>query len=504
MRTREERDRTELPGTENHVAGLDPGQARRVGLTVALGGLLAVVDTTITIVALPRIVADLHTTLPVAQWITTGYLLAIVAVIPLAGWTANRFGARRVYLVALTIFTVASLASTFAWSIGALIAFRIVQGLGGGLLNPVGQAIGLRSVDRQSRGRMMALLGIPVIIGPVLGPPFSGWLLDSASWRWIFAINLPLGIAAIVASRLLLPRQPTAPTTRLDLPGLLMLPGGAVMLVLGAALIGQDGGLNAAIAAILAVSVALLIGFTWRAVSINQPLLDLRLLRRGSVGGSSGALFCFGAAYFGGMTILPIFVQGVRGDSALTAGLLTIPQAVATGLTLQFATRAIDRTSPRRIVLTGLSLGLVGSLLMMWAVAANAPYVVLAATYVVIGIGSGATLMPIMTLAVRDLEGADTPNGTTLLALVQQLARALGTAVIATFLTISVNADVPTLRGGGLGAMIDLDQGNRSDVVGALAHGVGLTYGVVAALMLIALIIAAIAIRVPATSSDAA
>lgn len=448
-----------------------------------------------TIVAIPRIVAELHTTLPTAQWITTGYLLGIVAVIPTAGWAANRFGARRVYLVALTVFTLASLASVLAWNIGSLIAFRIIQGLGGGLLNPVGQAIGLRTVSRQGRGRMMALLGLPVVIGPVLGPPLSGWLIDAASWRWIFAINIPIGIAAIILCRALVPRQQTEPTTRLDLPGLILLPTGAVLLVLAGTMIGHDGTLTPAIGAVLLAATALLIGFVRRALSTHHPLLDLRLLRHRPLAAGSGVLVCFGFAYFGGMSILPIVVQGVRGDSALTAGVLVIPQALATGISLQIATRAVDRTSPRRIVLSGVTLGLLGSVLLLLAVTANMSYPMLAGAAVVLGIGAGATLQPAMTIATRDLEGAQTPNGTTLLALLQQLASALGVAVVGAALTINANDNVAALHGGGLEAMLRLSDSVRSRTEGTLAQAVGTTYGLVATSMLIALSVATLALR---------
>nr|WP_269151236.1 DHA2 family efflux MFS transporter permease subunit [Spelaeicoccus albus] len=462
---------------------------------MALGGLLVVLDTTVTIVAIPRIVAEFQTTLPTAQWITTGYLLAIVAVIPTAGWAANRFGARRVYLLALTVFTLASLGSVFSWDIGSLIAFRIIQGLGGGLLNPVGQAIGLRTVSRQRRGRMMALLGLPVVIGPVLGPPLSGWLIDAASWRWIFAINIPIGIAAIILCRAVVPRQQTEPTARLDLPGLILLPTGAVLLVLAGTMVGQDGTLTPTIGATLLAATALLVGFVRRALSTRHPLLDLRLLRYRPLAAGSGVLFCFGAAYFGGMSILPIVVQGVRGDSALTAGLLVIPQAIATGLTLQIATRAVDRISPRQIVLIGVTLGLLGSVLLLLAVTTDMSYPMLAGAAVVVGIGAGATLQPAMTFATRDLEGTQTPNGTTLLALLQQLASALGVAVVGAALTVNANNNVVALHDGGLEAMLNLSNSVRDRTEGALAKAVGTTYDLVATFMLIALCVAVLALR---------
>ncbi|MEU4428822.1 MFS transporter, partial [Actinoplanes sp. NPDC024001] len=194
---------------------------RRIGLTLALGGLMVVVDTTVTVVALPAIVAGLHTTLPAVQWVTTGYLLGIVAVIPLAGWASARYGARRVYLTALLVFILFSALAGLAWSAASLAVFRVLQGLGGGLLNPVGQAIGLRAAPRDQRGRLMSLLVLPLLIGPVLGPLLAGWLIDTLSWRWIFLINIPLGALALLFCARFLPSDalPTAPSGPPELAG---------------------------------------------------------------------------------------------------------------------------------------------------------------------------------------------------------------------------------------------------------------------------------------------
>lgn len=463
-------------------------RARLIGLVLALGGLMVTVDTTVTLVAVPAIVADLDSTLPAVQWVTTGYLLGVVAVIPLAGWTANRFGARRVYLFALATFTVASALAGLAWDAGWLAAFRVLQGLGGGLLNPVGQAIGLRVVPREARGRLMSLLGLPVVIGPVLGPPLAGWLVDDASWRWIFLINVPLGVAAMALCRWLLPGQAAdrGASRSIDWVGLAQLSGGAVLVVLGCTLLGERGTLTWPVAGSLALGGLLVVVFITRALRVATPLIDLRLLRHRPLAAGLAVLIFFGAAYFGAMSILPIFVQGVRGDPATLAGVIGIPQALAVGLTLQVATRLVDRVPPRRIVLTGVTLGLVGSLALLAATVANAPYAVIATAAAVLGVGSGATLMPTMTVAVRDLEGVDTPRGTTLLALAQQLASAIGAALIATTLTIRVSTRVPALGTdgeSGLSAMLKLDPAARTPLVPQLATAVGGTYALAAVLM---------------------
>ncbi|GAA4970983.1 DHA2 family efflux MFS transporter permease subunit [Kineococcus glutinatus] len=473
---------------------MDP-RARVIGLVLALGGLMVTIDTTVALVAVPAIVADLDSTLPAVQWVTTAYLLGVVAVIPLAGWAANRYGARRVYVTALAVFTLASVLAGLAWDAASLTAFRVLQGLGGGLLNPVGSAIGLRAVPREARGRLMSLLGLPVVIGPVLGPPLAGWLVDDASWRWVFLVNAPIGVAAVLLCARLLPAQPPTDRAPVDWPGLGLLSGGAVLVVLGCSRIGETGSLTWTAGTALGAGVLLVAASAVRALRVPAPLVDLRLLRHRPLAAGLVVLVCFGAAYFGSLAVLPVFVQGVRGDPALLAGTLTIPMALAVGLTLQVATRLVDRVPPRRIVLTGVTLGLLGSLALLATTTADAGYPLVVAAAVVLGIGSGATLMPTMTVAVRDLEGADTPRGTTLLSLLQQGASAIGVAVVATTLTVLVSARVPALAAageGGLAGMLALDPAARAALAPELAAAVGGSYAVAAVLMALAALAAVV------------
>ena len=468
--------------------------ARHVGLTLALGGLLVVLDTTVTLVAIPSIVTGFGSRLTTVQWTTTGYLLGVVAVIPLAGWAANTFGDRRVYLTALATFTVCSALAGLAWDIGSLIGFRALQGIGGGLLNPVGMGIGLRAVPRSVRGQMMSLLGLPVVIAPVLGLPLAGFLIDLASWRWIFAINVPVGCLAIALGLRILP----APTPRtqaqlrqpVDWLGVAQLSSGGAILVLGCTLLGQAGRLTTATLVTIAVGVGLLVVFTCRALGKANPLVELRLLAQRPLTTGAGVLVCFGAAYFGSVTILPIYVQAVRGDPAALAGTMTIPMGLAGGMVLQVATRLVDRVPPGRIVLAGTAVALLGCLALLGTTTAGAPYPWIAAAAAVLGMGAGATILPTMTVALRDLEGADTARGTTLLALLQQLSSALGVAVVATALTVIVGVEVPELHGGGIAAMLALSVQARATLGAHLASAVGHTYLVAAVLLALSAVIA--------------
>ncbi|MFI1996009.1 DHA2 family efflux MFS transporter permease subunit [Actinoplanes sp. NPDC020271] len=466
---------------------------RRLGLTLALGGLLVVVDTTVTVVAVPALVTGLHATLTEVQWVTTAYLLGIVAVIPLAGWSAARFGDRRVYLTALLVFTLASALAGLAGNVAALAAFRAVQGLGGGLINPVGQMIGLRAVPVEGRGRLLGLMALPLVVGPVCGPPLAGWLIASASWRWIFLINIPLGVLALLVSARVLPagaESSPASGERVDWAGLLLLSGGAVLIVLGGTLLDRRGpGV-----AVLVAGLGLAGVFTWRSLRPSgavTPLVDLRLLGRRPFAGGSAVMVCFGAAYFGAMAVLPLYAQGVRGDSAALVGALTLPQAIAVGLTVQAATRLTDRIPPHRIVIAGTAVGLAGSLVLFGAAFTDAGYPLLLAGTVLVGAGSGATLMPAMILVVRDLDHEETPRATTLLNLIQRLSAALGTAAFAVALTVLVTTRLP----GGVAAMLALSPQDRADGRAGLAHAVGLSYLIAVLLVAVALGVALRSLR---------
>jgi MFS family permease len=500
--TRASRHRT--PATGDRVrAPLEP-RVRAIGLALAVGGLMVVIDTTVTVVAVPAIVSALDATLAAAQWATAGYLLGLVAVIPLAARLSERYGARRVYLTALAVFTVFSALAGLAWDVTSLAVFRVLQGMGGGLLNPVGQAIGLRAAPRDARGRLMSLLVLPLIVGPVIGPLLAGWLIDAASWRWIFLINIPVGVVAVLLCARLLPASPAGSDglgaggalaahgrRGMDWAGLVLLSGGAVLVVLGATAMDRPPGSEAVAPgsaepgpagyagalAVLVVGLGMLAGFAWRARRVADPLVDLRLLRHRQVRAGAGVLVCFAAAYFGSMSVLPLFVQGVRGDPASFVGLLGLPQAIAVGIVAQVATRLVDRVPARRIVLTGTALGTAGGLALLAAMVTDAGYPWIAAASVLLSAGSGATLMPTMTVALRDLDHAETPRGTTLLGLATQLSNAVAGAVVAVAVSALVTMRLPDPGpGGGVAAMLDLDPATRVALRPELAAAVGAVY----------------------------
>src|SRR6059058_4584806 len=217
----------------------------RLSAVVMLGSIMSILDTTIVNVALRTLGHDLHSSLSSIQWVVTGYMLSLAAVIPITGWAARRFGAKPVYLLSLVLFTAGSALCGLAQSLDQLIVFRVVQGVGGGMILPLGQLMMATAAGPKRMGRVMSIVAVPAMLGPILGPTLGGLIVDNASWRWIFYVNLPIGAIAFLASLRTLPRVERTPTHRLDLRGLLLMATGLPLFTYGLAEIGKTGSFTA-------------------------------------------------------------------------------------------------------------------------------------------------------------------------------------------------------------------------------------------------------------------
>ncbi|MEV5344409.1 MFS transporter [Streptomyces achromogenes] len=275
-----------------------------------------------------------------------------------------------------------------------------MQGLGGGLLQPVGMAMGMRIADRARLGRAMALLGLPVLVGPVAGPVLGGWLVDAASWHWIFLVNLPVGALALVLAARLLPKDappaPGAARPRLDLPGLLTLSPGLALLLYGLSHGGERGDFTAPGALVPTLAGAVLATvLVRRALTVRAPLLDLRLLRDRTFAAAVTTLAPFTCGYFGSMLLGPLYWQQERGLSAAAAGLLGAPAGLVVGTTMRIAARRVDRVAPRLLIAAGCAAGALGMGLPAWQTGTPgaAPWRIVVAG-MVMGVGAGMTLMP--------------------------------------------------------------------------------------------------------------
>src|SRR6476646_5522080 len=277
----------------------------------------------IAIVALQTLREDLGASLATIQWVSTGYLLALASVIPLTGWAAERFGPRRVWMTAVAAFVLTSALCGLAWSAGALIAFRVLQGFAGGMIMPIGMITLAQAAGPQHMGKTMSIVGVPMLLAPVLGPALGGLLVDNFSWRWIFYVNVPIGIVGLALAARLLPRERAQGTGGdappvLDWPGLAMLSPGVAAIVFGLSEYGQHRTLAVPIAWVpLVIGIVLVAAFVRHALRVRFPIVEVRLLASRGFAAASATVFLLGAALFGSMLLLPLYYQLARGQSPL-------------------------------------------------------------------------------------------------------------------------------------------------------------------------------------------
>jgi EmrB/QacA subfamily drug resistance transporter len=435
------------PSSAAGAGGLDRATLA-VAWVVVLGAVMAILDTTVVNVAIDHLTRDFDAPLATMQWIVTGYMLALATVIPLTGWAAHRFGTKRLYMISVALFMAGSALAGAAWSAESLIAFRVLQGLGGGMILPAGMTILTQTAGPQRVGRVMSIVGVPMLLGPILGPILGGWLVDDVSWRWIFYINVPIGIVALALALRILPRDEPSPTERLDVLGLLLLSPGLAALIYGLAETSADGFGSASVLVPLLAGVALIAAFVVHGLrpSNPSPLIDLRLFRERSVAAAALTITAFGIAFFGAMLLLPLYFQIVRGEGALDTGLLLAPQGLGAMVMMPIAGVLTDRIGPGKLVLVGIPV-IAATMTALTQVSDSTSYWLLAAIFVVMGMGMGATMMPTMSAAFQTLRRAAVPRATTALNIIQQVGGAIGTAIMSVLLTNAI-----TDRLGGAGA----------------------------------------------------
>jgi EmrB/QacA subfamily drug resistance transporter len=478
------------PATASDVRSgkLDSGVLKVAGVVV-LGAIMSILDVTVVSVALPTFQREFHATYATVAWTMTAYTLALATVIPISGWAADRFGTKRLYLMSIVLFVAGSALCSMAPSIGALITFRTLQGLGGGMLMPVGMTIMTRAAGPDRVGRVMAVLGVPMLLGPIGGPILGGWLIQAANWHWIFLINVPVGAVAFLFSFRVLPKDQPRRSEAFDFVGMLLLSPGLALFLYGVSSVPSAGTVAAAKVLIPAIiGLVLVIGFVVHALRKAHPLIDLRLFQNRNMTVAVITMTLFVIAFMGSMLLFPSYFLQVRNQTTLNAGLLLAPQGLGAMLTMPIGGRLTDRMGPGKLVLGGIVLIAIG-MGVFTQVAADSSYGLLLSALFVLGMGMGLTMMPIMSAALATLTDHQIARGSTMMNIVQQTAGSIGTAVMSVILTNQVLASptasvysavtqgaVPASRvPAGL-----LEQGRFS-----LAHAFGHTY--VVGLVLIAL-----------------
>jgi EmrB/QacA subfamily drug resistance transporter len=447
-----------------------------VAIVVVLGAIMSILDTTVVNVAISHLSTTFDTSLETIQWIVTGYTLALATVIPVTGWAADRFGTKRLYMLSLGLFLCGSILSGLAWSAGSLILFRVLQGLGGGMLMPAGMTILTRAAGPQRVGRVMSIIGVPMLLGPIVGPILGGWLVDDVSWRWIFFINIPIGIAALAMSLRVLPRDVTSRHERFDTLGIALLSPGLALFIYGLAKSSGSGGFASSTVLVPGLAgVALLAAFVVHALHTTDPLIDLRLFSNRTFAAASATLVLFAIAVFGSFLLLPLYFQTVRGESAMQAGLLLAPQGLGAMLVMPIAGQLTDRTGVGRIVLVGLTITL-AAMLGLTQIGANTSYWTLGALLFVMGMGLGSTMMPIMSGAMQTLRRAAVARASTTVNILQQVGASIGTAVLSVTLAGALAARLPQSAGGAAAPSGAIPDAVRDRIAPLMADAYGHTF----------------------------
>jgi EmrB/QacA subfamily drug resistance transporter len=441
---------------------------------VLLGAVMSILDMTVVNVALDALATNFEASLTTIQWVITGYTLALAAVIPITGWASDRFGSKRIYLGATGAFTVGSALCALAWSPGSLIAFRVLQGLGGGMVLPVMTTIITRQAGPRRRGRVMGILGVPLLVAPILGPILGGWLVDTISWRAIFLINLPVGGLAILLAQIVLERDRPQPAHRLDWLGIALLSPGLSLLIFGFAESPAQGFAVARVWLPIVAGATLIAAFfvhSWRAA---DPLIDVKTFVRTRAGAAAMTLLLLTTSLFGALLLIPVYFQVARGTSALESGLLLIPQGLGAMAMMPLAGWLTDRFGPYRLPAFAVPLMIVG-IAPFAVVTDSTSFTVLCAFNMLIGLGMGLGFMPTITSAMQAVPERAIARTSTAMSVIDQSGASIGAAVLSVLLAGAIAAAVPGASGG-LDAVGHLSDTRRAAFSGQLSEAFASTF----------------------------
>ena len=420
-----------------------------VALVVVLASTMPMIDGTAVNIALDAMADTLRAPLTTIQWVATGYTLALALVVPITGWAVDRFGTRRVYIASTATFVLGSALSGIAWSSTALIAARVLQGFGGGMIGPAGMIVLTYAAGPKRLGRLMSVAAIPVVLGPIAGPVLAGWLVTNLSWRWIFYINLPVGAITIVLCRRVLNDPPERAGQPFDWTGLFLLVPGLSLVVIALADIGSTGRILSAavIGPALGGGCALAL-FVRHSLGDPDALIDMRLFSNRTFAAASGVLFLLFVAVFGAILLIPLYLQAVRGQSAVQTGLLVLPVGVGAALSVAASGLLSDRVAMGRIVPAGIAL-LAAAFLGLTRLELSTSFVSIGATFFVFGMGIGAVMVPMFAGTMRVLRRDQVARASAAVNIIQQLGAAVGTVLLS--VVLAHNLDLRALHHVGIG-----------------------------------------------------
>jgi len=427
-----------------------------VAVAFVVGLFMDILDTTIVNVALPTLRVDFGADVNTIEWVVTGYLLSLAMWIPVSGWLGNRYGTKRIFVFALAMFTFASALCGLAWNIQSLIAFRVLQGVGGGMLTPVGTAMLFRAYPPAERPRASSLLAMVTVLAPAVGPLIGGALVENASWRWIFYVNLPIGALGVWFSLRYLRNHTTPGTGRFDTPGFLLSGAGLALLLFGLAEGPVRGWIDPIVLACLVFAIAGFVGLIVVEGRSPAPMLDLQLFRERSFRTPNIVTFLSFGSLIGLFFLLPQFLQGPAGYSPFQSGLVTAPQALGVILSARLTGLVLyPRIGPRRLAMAGMAwTGLMTALFYFVQIDTD-PWLI-RGLMMARGLGMGMTFIPLQAAAFAQIGPERSGNASALYSAQRQAGAAVGVAALATLLIERRDALVGALTGpAAIGPLVD-------------------------------------------------
>ena len=434
-------------------SGLATGPASRadrykyfVATAFVAGLFMDILDSTVVNVALPTLGRHFQAGTDELEWVVTGYLLSLAVWIPASGWIGDRFGTKRTFLFAMAVFTISSALCGQAQSIEQLIAFRLLQGVGGGMMTPVGTAMLFRAFGPAERAGAAAILSIPTLVAPVLGPVLGGWLVDGPGWRWIFYINIPVGVFGLLFGFFALREHRETHAGRFDLAGFFLSGVGLALVLYALSRAPGDGWSAANVVSAGMAGVASLLLMVLVELRLSEPMLDLRLLKDRLFRNANLAFFMQLAGLLGLFFLLPLYLQQLRGMTAMQTGLAILPQGISMGLCLPIAGKIYPRVGPRRLVLLGVAIVAATSACFIFVDLETSLWWI-RAILLVRGTGLALAGVSVSTAVFANIEPRSMGRATSLFRTNTQVASSFGVAILATVLLSRTATHINSLGG---------------------------------------------------------
>ncbi|MGY1584597.1 MDR family MFS transporter [Streptomyces sp. MN13] len=449
-----------------------------VATAFVFGLFMEILDMTVLNTALPALGRHFDAGTETLQWLVTGYMVSMAVFIPASGWIADRFGTKRTFLFALAVFTAASAWGGVAGSLGELIVARVAQGLGGGLLTPVGTAMLFRAFPPAERAKASAVLSVPTTLAPAFGPVLGGWMVDNISWRWIFFLKVPIGVLGLVFAKVALHEERADHPGRFDAAGFLSGGAALALLLYGLDRGAREGWATNGVLVSLGVGLALAAVFTAIELARAEPMIDLRLLKDRLFRIGNLLMLPASGAMMGALFLVPLLLQYQMGVDATGSGLVTMFQALGMVAFLQLAGRLYPKIGPRRMLATGFAVVAVAQAMLM-TVGPDTTLWAVRLPLFAMGAGMALTVIPLQAATFATIAPGSIARASSVFSTTRQVAGAAGVALVATLLSARTDS-----RLGALGA--DAGAADRQDAVFGAYHDIFLVTAVLAVLGLVA------------------